>query len=89
MLVGSEEIQVYFQQIQLNLNILRVGDIITAVGEDQVTSLAALNAGTAKYRGKSINLHVIRNGKAIQVRLRPEAFAKHKVRQVYSAPVFK
>lgn len=72
-----------------NLNILRVGDIITAVGEDQVTSLAALNAGTAKNRGKSINVHVIRNGKAIQVRLQPEAFTKYKIRQVYSAPVFK
>ncbi|MCP4775779.1 MAG: hypothetical protein GY880_16220 [Planctomycetaceae bacterium] len=66
-----------------------MGDIITAVGDDKVASLAALNARIAKYQENSINVHAIRNGKAIQIRLRPETFAKYKIRQVYSAPVFK
>jgi S1-C subfamily serine protease len=72
-----------------NLNILRVGDIITAVGDNKVASLAALNARIAKYQENWINVHAIRNGKVIQIRLQPQTFAKYKIRQVYSAPVFK
>jgi hypothetical protein len=72
-----------------NLNILRVGDIITAVGDNKVASLAALNARIAKYQENWINVHAIRNGKVIQIRLQPQTFAKYKIRQVYSSPVFK
>ncbi len=70
-------------------NGLKAGDVITAIDGEKLNALHHWNDRIAKSNKKSIELMVLRDGESFQVALNTESLADYKIREVYSAPVFK
>lgn len=68
---------------------LRTGDIITAVEDQKVRSLAGWNERMADSQPDFIKIQIIRARKPLQLQGSIERFRNFKVKEVYAAPVFK
>jgi len=70
-------------------NGLKAGDVITAIDGEKLNALTHWNDRIENSRKKSIELKVIRDGESFQISMNTESLADYKIREAYSAPVFK
>ena len=61
----------FFNTFRFLLTILQKGDIIVAINDEKVVSMASLKYALYKYEvGDTVTVHYLRNGKKLSVKMK-------------------